>query len=493
MAKTKSTKRALLMSALSLLMCVSMLIGSTYAWFTDSVTSSVNTIQAGTLQVDIIDANGASLEGKTLAFEDKDSSTLWEPGCTYKLQPVRVKNAGTLALKYSLVINGLTGDAKLLEAIEWTVTLGGQEVSLTGFTGELKANETSEELVITGHMKEEAGNDYQGLTIDNISITVNATQLTYEADSFDNMYDEAANATMVSNADELVAAIAAGGEVALTEDIELTSKLAITKNTVIYGLGNTLTYTGSEDRAIEISNNADYNVDLTIKDLTVVASCQRGINYNDNGTLTLDNVTLEGSTTYGINLPGKSIGATVNINGGSYTSYIALNVWGANSVITATDVDFITVDNNDTEGAATIKLNNDGTNSAEATVVTVDGGSITITGSNTNGSYAVENNTVTGVVNISDSTTVNGAIKETVSVVRFEGSDNYASHSSLQSSVDYVEVYTNGYIVLLKDITIDSLEVNGDVTIVTDGHTLTVGTYTGSGTLTVDGMVVYGN
>ena len=40
MTKTKSTKRALLLSALSLLMCVSMLIGSTFAWFTDSVTSS---------------------------------------------------------------------------------------------------------------------------------------------------------------------------------------------------------------------------------------------------------------------------------------------------------------------------------------------------------------------------------------------------------------------------------------------------------------------
>ena len=53
MTKTKSTKRALLLSALSLLMCVSMLIGSTFAWFTDSVTSAGNKIQAGTLKVDL--------------------------------------------------------------------------------------------------------------------------------------------------------------------------------------------------------------------------------------------------------------------------------------------------------------------------------------------------------------------------------------------------------------------------------------------------------
>ena len=44
MTKKRSTKRALLLSALSLLMCISMLIGSTFAWFTDSVTSGSNVI-----------------------------------------------------------------------------------------------------------------------------------------------------------------------------------------------------------------------------------------------------------------------------------------------------------------------------------------------------------------------------------------------------------------------------------------------------------------
>jgi len=53
MTKTRSTKRALLMSGLALLMCVSMLIGSTFAWFTDSVTSAGNKIVAGTLNIDM--------------------------------------------------------------------------------------------------------------------------------------------------------------------------------------------------------------------------------------------------------------------------------------------------------------------------------------------------------------------------------------------------------------------------------------------------------
>lgn len=39
-----STKKALIASVLSLVLCVSMLVGSTFAWFTDTATTSVNTI-----------------------------------------------------------------------------------------------------------------------------------------------------------------------------------------------------------------------------------------------------------------------------------------------------------------------------------------------------------------------------------------------------------------------------------------------------------------
>ncbi len=68
----KNTKRALLLSALSLLMCVSMLIGTTFAWFTDSVTSGGNTIQSGKLDVDLVDADDNSLAGKQLTFKTAD-------------------------------------------------------------------------------------------------------------------------------------------------------------------------------------------------------------------------------------------------------------------------------------------------------------------------------------------------------------------------------------------------------------------------------------
>ena len=220
MTKIKSTKRALLGSALALLVCVSMLIGSTFAWFTDSVTSAGNTIQSGTLKVDLVDAAGNSLEGKVIEFVTADDRAqdqiLWEPGCTYETEPVYVVNQGNLALKYEIVINGINGNAKLLEAIEWTVTMGEgdakEEVELSTFEGKLYPEEgknISGAIVLSGHMKEEAGNEYQGLTAEGISIVVFATQLTSEFDSFNNQYDAAAEyaaSTMLKN----VAAVAAG-------------------------------------------------------------------------------------------------------------------------------------------------------------------------------------------------------------------------------------------------------------------------------------------
>ena len=189
MTSSKSTKRALISSTLAILMCVAMLIGTTFAWFTDTASTAVNKIQAGTLDVKLLAEDGVtSLEGATLewqkAADAEDEDILWEPGCRYKLQPIIIKNAGTLALKYKIVISGIDGDAKLNEAIEWTingVSLDEEKPLLAG---------AFDTLTIEGHMKKEAGNEYQGLSIDGIGITVYATQYTHENDSYDNTYDE---------------------------------------------------------------------------------------------------------------------------------------------------------------------------------------------------------------------------------------------------------------------------------------------------------------
>ena len=192
MTNSKSTKRALLTSALAMLMCVAMLIGTTFAWFTDTASTAVNKIQAGTLDVALemknADGEWESAEGKTLEFKkaagSEGEAVLWEPGCTYELPELRVVNNGNLALKYKVIITGIKGDAKLNEAIEWTIG----EVAL-GTEQHLTAG-ANNEFTIKGHMKEDAGNEYQNLSIDGISITVVATQDTVESDSYDNQYDK---------------------------------------------------------------------------------------------------------------------------------------------------------------------------------------------------------------------------------------------------------------------------------------------------------------
>ena len=216
--KLKSKKSALLMSFTSLLLCFAMLAGSTFAWFTDTASTAVNKIQSGTLKVDIQNEAGDSLRGKTLRWvvngQISENNVLWEPNCTYELESFKIVNQGNLALKYQITINGVTGDAKLLEAIEFTAKIGNDEIALDQLTGAILPkgaekktdNEQVEEtglITISGHMKEKAGNEYQNLTIDGIGITVVATQYTYEYDSKDNLYDKDADATIQVNKDNI--------------------------------------------------------------------------------------------------------------------------------------------------------------------------------------------------------------------------------------------------------------------------------------------------
>ena len=217
MTKTNS-KKALLSSAFALVLSVAMLIGTTFAWFTDTASTAVNKIQSGTLKVDIINQAGDSLKGKQLKWQSKDGraqeNILWEPGCTYFLEPFMIQNKGNLALKYKIIVNGVTGDNKLLEALDfgfYYFSPGfGDSRSLDELVEGGKLDNVSEypglctaPIYIYAHMKEDAGNEYQGLSIEGIGITVVATQHTYENDSFGNTYDENADYTIQVNKDNI--------------------------------------------------------------------------------------------------------------------------------------------------------------------------------------------------------------------------------------------------------------------------------------------------
>ena len=202
----KATKRALLTSIMALVMCVVMLVGTTFAWFTDTASTGVNKIVSGNLKVDIIgvdsDSHIEKLNFTKAATTDAEvgAEILWEPGCRYLTEGFRIANKGNLALKWKAVVNkGTTavneGNFDLLDVIDFylvTKAANGTETetALDEFTGNLKKTETSDVYYIKGVMQTTAGNDYQNLTLDGITITVYATQDTVENDSFNNQYDK---------------------------------------------------------------------------------------------------------------------------------------------------------------------------------------------------------------------------------------------------------------------------------------------------------------
>ena len=220
MTKTNN-KKALLSSAFALVVSVAMLIGTTFAWFTDTASTAVNKIVSGNLKVDIIGENSDShiekLNFKKAAATDAEAGAaiLWEPGCRYLTEGFRIANKGNLALKWKArvnmnnIINGkvegstIAKDGKsLLDVIDFYVVTSTDEnaeaVAIENFVGNLKKTETSEVYYIKGVMQTTAGNDYQDLTLDGITVTVIAAQDTVENDSFDNQYDKDAKYPIVA-------------------------------------------------------------------------------------------------------------------------------------------------------------------------------------------------------------------------------------------------------------------------------------------------------
>ncbi|MFR9268986.1 MAG: SipW-dependent-type signal peptide-containing protein [Clostridia bacterium] len=300
MNESTKTKKALRGSLFALFLCIVLLIGTTFAWFTDTASTGVNKIQAGNLDVGLQmqdnEDNWVSAEGETLTFKAKDGRAaeeiLWEPGCTYELPKLRVVNNGNLALKYKIKITGIQGSEKLNEVIDWT--MNGVDINTEQH---LKAGEESAAMTLQGHMQESAGNEYQGLSIDGISITVYATQDTVENDSFNNQYD--ANAT---SADELKAALKNGGDINISKNIYTDNTDSIDARMII-SKPTTLNLDKKIISPDNMGNNqTNFTALIVSADTTINASDEGGIDTGTNGG-------------YGINVKN---GAKLTINGGYY-------------------------------------------------------------------------------------------------------------------------------------------------------------------------------
>lgn len=200
-----SVKRSLFVSAIALTLTAALLIGSTFAWFTSTASTGVSKVEAGKLKVTLLNGDKELSSTDVLTWQKAEGQTgtaLWEPGCTYNLDPITIKNTGSLALKYKIVITGIKGDADLNKVIDWNVNDTALDADHSLAVGE------SKDLTISGHMQENADDNYQGKTIDGISITVVATQDTVEYDSNGNQYDKDAEYPIsVTTGDELQAIV----------------------------------------------------------------------------------------------------------------------------------------------------------------------------------------------------------------------------------------------------------------------------------------------
>ena len=320
MTNKKNTKRALILSVFALVLCVSMLVGSTYAWFTDTATTGVSTIQAGTLKVDLVDTNDATLVGQALAFQKaagaENEPILWEPGCKYELAPVYVKNNGSLALKYQIIVNGLDGDAELLNVIDFKVMMNNGEVDLDTFEGKLAADEKSAAITLVGEMSKDAGNEYQGKTLSGLSITVVATQDTVESDSYDNQYDAGATyPTPVSNAAELAAVLANGGTASLINDITVEETINVTADATIDLNGYAIDASNNTTRPFYV-NGTDVDLVINGGDKVVELGKYGLIDVKSgSGTITLNGGVYEGETDFGSFIKVRSSeGVTITLN-----------------------------------------------------------------------------------------------------------------------------------------------------------------------------------
>jgi hypothetical protein len=231
---------------------------------------------------------------------------------------------------------------------------------------------------------------------------------------------------------------------------------------------------------VEIDNEDDADDVMVLKNLTVNCTsnyCQRGVNFNTTGSLTLNNVIVSGENiTYAVNFPGSSDESNVTITDSYLRGNIALNVWGENMRINATNSEFVSYDANPVENYSAIVLNNDGSTFANETVVNINGGKIIALDENGEESYAIRNSTMTGQVIVSETTEVVGTVSNPVAVVVYEGYNEFYSFTTLQQAIDKVCKDNNGSVRLIKDITVEepiTIPADGTVAIDLNGKTIT--------------------
>jgi sipW-cognate class signal peptide len=361
MNNKRATKRALLTSTMALVMCVVMLVGTTFAWFTDTASTGVNKIQAGNLDVKLM--YSTDMQTWTEATEQTklfDDNALWEPGYTQVVY-LKVVNAGNLALKYEagfsknytsnrgknvngdwyrvdnyLKIGTAETETKFAsrEAV-WTAIAAtektlAKDIMLTDGWITLKAGESSRPFAVAIYMPTSVGNEANASrlrpsSVSGLGIEVRATQATVENDSFGTDYD--ANAATVLNRVEYT-----DGEHTVTGNIQAngtagaihgtgTAKITVDATTV-YG-----TYVSNYAMAVCASSRSE----IIIKGGDFANQAPAGsalslIYAEDNAKITIEGGTFKCvSPAWTLNC-NDSDPATITVKGGSFYKFDPSNV-----------------------------------------------------------------------------------------------------------------------------------------------------------------------
>lgn len=386
MTNSKTTKRALFSSVVALLLCFTMLLGTTFAWFTDSAVSGNNIIKTGNLDMKLSwrpygadhAEEWAEVTENTVLF-GKDA--LYEPGYTEAVW-LKVENLGSLAFRYDLAINVANekqGTNKAgekfclsdhLEVKYMTTTSTDMESdyyttreSLDSFAFGAAANSgvaslsddiavikngvafsasdatngaySSAYVLVVISMPTTVGNEanHNGSDIPQIdfSLTALATQLAYEGDGFGTDYDKDATyedvSSVVTNEADFLAALAEGGNIKLGANISLEGDTTVVSKSATIDLNG---YTLSSNRNYKDNNESTTaTLHITGADTKVVICGNGAVVNNYQGDLASVDLTKSGPNTFAIYVNG---GADLTIMDGTYKSFGSAVYIGAGSV-----------------------------------------------------------------------------------------------------------------------------------------------------------------
>ena len=384
MTNLKTTKRALISSVVALFICFTMLLGTTFAWFTDSAVSSGNKIVAGKLDVELYQWTDANTSVNISASGDPvfTDDILWEPNMT-EVVYLSIKNEGNLALKYKVAIEVTdVSEDSLLDVMEYAITPDAHFGDVTAWAGNgtkvvAGANATTavdvqllpdEEhfFALSVHMDEEAGNKYMNESVA-FDIKVLAGQLAYEEDSFDNTYDEPATYPVVSAPVAISTTTTEAVEVATTGEDAVAISIPAEVAVALADSGVTeVALNHSEPKVDTVNNTVTFDsVDLVDQDGKIIDLSDNTVDL----TVTLPAMGIADGTVVEIYHDGESVAfATVANENITYTvaHLCKINVYTSKSVKTAEELtealangqDVVFANDIETEAATTAPYGN---------------------------------------------------------------------------------------------------------------------------------------